>query len=102
MAHRGVRSREAVDRRFTRRQSRVGHIKRTAAKIVRINSERDRRKAESINLLTPEQIIHQLIDELPEYKTSDLIRYGDHFVDGEVISDSRGQGTQQGEKYEEA
>lgn len=71
-------------------------IKRATARIVSTNSHRDREKSESVNTLTSGQVLHDLIDKLPTYRTSTLLPATELFEKGEVISDARGEGSQQG------
>jgi len=82
MTHRGRRSREA-------------RIKRTTARIVSTNAHRDKEKDESVNNLTPGQVLYELTNKLGRYKINELLEHNDMFDKGEIISDSRGQGSQQ-------
>jgi len=82
MTHRGRRSREA-------------RIKRATARIVSTHSHRDREKSESVNNLTQGQVLAELIGKLPRYRTSLLLPAAGLFEKGEIISNSRGTGSQQ-------
>lgn len=77
------------------KRSREAHIRRTTARIVSNNSHRDRRKSESINTLTPGQVLYELANKLIRYRITDLKEHCDMFLKGEVIADSRGNGSQQ-------
>lgn len=77
------------------KRSREAHIRRTTARIVSQNAYRDRSKSESINVLTQGQVLKKLIDKLPKHRINDLLEYRDMFDRGEIISDSRGEGSQQ-------
>ena len=71
------------------------HIRRTTARIVSTNSHRDRQKSESINILTPGQVLYELTNKLSRYKINELLEHSDMFDKGEVIADGRSQGSQQ-------
>ena len=77
------------------KRSRVARIRRTTARIVSTNSHRDRQKSESVNTLNPGQVLYELTNKLPKYRLDDLLPHSDMFEKGEVIADSRGQGSQQ-------
>ncbi|NVM57609.1 MAG: hypothetical protein HWN51_05765 [Desulfobacterales bacterium] len=77
------------------KRSREARIRRTAARIVSTNSHRDREKSESINIVSNGVILKSLIEKLPRYKIAWLIPASKMFERGEVIADSRGQGSQQ-------
>jgi len=77
------------------KRSREARIRRTTARIVSQNAHRDRRKSESVNVLTSGQVLKELIDKLPKHRITDLLEHSDMFDRGEVISDSRGEGSQQ-------
>jgi len=55
-------------------------------------------KSESINVISQGQVLKELIEKLPDYRTSWLLSASKMFDRGEVISDSRGEGSQQGRK----
>ena len=77
------------------KRSREARIRRTTARIVSTYSHRDLIISESVNILTPGQVLGTLIDKLPKYRVNDLLKHSDMFEKGEVISDSRGEGSQQ-------
>lgn len=77
------------------KRSKDARIRRTTARIVSQNSHRDMIKSESINVISQGQVLKELIEKLPDYKTSLLLSASKMFDRGEVISDSRGQGSQQ-------
>lgn len=58
-------------------------------KIVSEEAHKDRRKKETINVLTPKQIFHALFDKFG------YVVQGIHltYTDGEVTTDSRGEGS---------
>jgi len=80
---------------MTHKRSREARIRRTTARIVSQNSHRDMIKSESINVISHGQVLKELIEKLPDYKTSWLLPVSKMFDRGEIISDSRGQGSQQ-------
>jgi len=83
-----------MSRRGTR--SRTAHLQRVVARIVSKAAHRDYRKSESVNLLTEGQVLSCLLDaEIPGASIGELIPASEMFGRGEVISDSRGQGSQQ-------
>ena len=66
------------------------------ARIVSKASHRDYEKSESVNLLTEGQVLSCLIDtEIPGARIEELIPASEMFTRGEIISDSRGGGSQQ-------
>ena len=77
------------------RRSRTARIRRTIARIVSTNSHRDRQKSESVNTLNPGEVLYELTNKLPKHRLIDLLPHSDMFEKGEVIADSRGQGSQQ-------
>lgn len=77
------------------KRSREARIRRATARIVSKNSHRDRRKSESVNTLTPGQVLHELINNLTKYRITELLEHSEMFDRGEVIADSRGTGSQQ-------
>lgn len=77
------------------KRSRQARIRRTTARIVSTHSHRDRQKSESINILTPGQVLYELTNKLSRYKITELLEHIDMFDKGEVIADSRSQGSQQ-------
>ena len=89
------RSFEAYVRR-EKESNKKAQIKRTTARIVSTNSHRDREKSESVNVLTPGQVLIDLIATLPTYPTSMLLPAAWLFEKGEIISDAYGRGSQQG------
>lgn len=78
------RSPEAIERR-----QEISDQRRKAKQIVLSSSFMDRLKAESVNLLSPQQILIKLTEDYPEpYMTA--VR---QFTQGEVLIDSRGEGS---------
>jgi len=78
MTRRGRRSIHAQQRRYVNR-------------LVSINAHRDRQRAESVNQLTPRQILHAVAER---FGFADL-NLTHLFTRGEVLSDDRGRGSLQ-------
>ena len=78
MTRRHRRSQDAIQRRYVNR-------------LVSQCSHRDIRLDESINTLTPRQLEYSLIDKFGDVRTGLHLQ----FERGEVVSDSRGEGSLQ-------
>ena len=81
------------------RRSQTARLQRVVARIVSKASHRDYRKSESVNVLTEDQVLGFLLEAEPRgrdgIQIGELIPASGMFTRGEVISDSRGQGSQQ-------
>ncbi len=79
------------------RRSQTARLQRVVARIVSNASHRDYRKSESVNVLTEDQVLGFLLEAEGRDGTlvGELIPASGMFTRGEVISDSRGQGSQQ-------
>ena len=75
-----------------RQRSRYARERREASRYVSLTSFRDLVRAENISVITPDQIVANLITKFGEYP---LIDVDGQYPKGLVISDSRGEGTQQ-------
>lgn len=82
------RSLEALERRIQERKEIIDQ-RRKAKQIVVSSAFMDREKAESVNLLSPQQILIKLTETYPEpYMTAVK-----QFTQGEILIDPRGQGS---------
>ena len=79
------RSQEAMQRR-----TQIQEQRRKAKQIVVSSAFMDREKAESINVLSPHQILIKLTEDYPEVHVRAA-----QFSQGEVLIDPRGQGSLQ-------
>ena len=75
----------------TRRRSPDAQQRRYINRLVSLNSHRDNRIDESINILTPEQLESSLLDKFGAVRTGLHLQ----FTKGEVTADSRGNGSLQ-------
>jgi len=78
------RNQEAMQRR-----TQIQEQRRKAKQIVLSSAFIDREKAESVNLLSPQQILIKLTEDYPEPYMTAL----EQFTEGEVLIDSRGEGS---------
>lgn len=81
------RSLEALERLIQKRKE-IIEQRRKAKQIVVSSAFMDREKAESVNLLSPQQILIKLTEDYPEVHVRAV-----HFTQGEVLIDSRGEGS---------
>ena len=78
------------------KRSQIARLQRVVARIVSKASHRDYRKSESVNVLTEDQVFKLLAETQRDgAQVADLLPASEMFTRGEVISDSRGQGSQQ-------
>ena len=63
--------------------------------MVSTKSLRDYRKSENVNILSEGEVLYYLANKFTRTRIGELVKFSGMFKKGEIISDSRGEGSQQ-------